>query len=302
MAPFRILPLLLAAASIAALCTPLQAQTDPSQDLSVTSLKVREVPEAVVPKPFPPGSETPGAIQPVQLRSIDQMTEKDRELAADAESSIGEHAGFFALGFDQGKWSYEELICPAMPNHIFLRYTRNNGAGDVSMFTASVPRGGDGRVRIIPIQMRGYSLWSPAPINALTISAFNHIRAEEDPEKTPDWLGTALCYSALAGARFQGKPAKPAASANHDFPAALPATLQVPVQGGGVIEFTDGIETSRLMQWTMTFDRKGKLLKATHTPTGWLTVNAVPQSFGEPQGTPLLPTIKEIDASGNAIP
>jgi hypothetical protein len=72
----------------------------------------------------------------------------------------------------------------------------------VSVFTVSIPRGGDGRVRIIPIQRRGYSLFSPAPINALTISAFNHIRAEEHP-KAPDWLGTGLCYAALAGAHPQ---------------------------------------------------------------------------------------------------
>jgi hypothetical protein len=313
MAPFRILPLIAAAVSIAAVCAPIQAQTDTPEDFSATHLKVRQVPEAVDPEPFALDNETTGPIRPVELRTMDEMTEKDRELAADAEGSVGEHAGFFALGFNQGKWSYEELVCPALPNHIFLRYTRNNGAGDLSLFTASIPRGGDGRVRIIPIQMRGYSLWSPAPINALTISAFNHIRAEEDQDNVPDWLGTALCYSALAGARFQRGSGKSADSAipadstgrpdsrNHEFPAAIPATLQIPERGGAIIEFTDGSVTPRLWQWTMSFDRKGRLLKATHTPAGWLTVNAVPASAGELKGAPVPPTIEAIDSSGSAI-
>ena len=69
----------------------------------------------------------------------------------------------------------------------------------MSVFSASVPRNGAGRVRIVPILKRGYSLFSPAPINALTISAFNHIRAEEGEAANSDWLGNALCYAALAG-------------------------------------------------------------------------------------------------------
>ncbi len=113
------------------------------------------------------------------------MTEKDRMQAADAEASIGERAHYAGLEFNQGKWSYQQVVCPVFRNHIFLRFMRNNGVGDVSMFTASVPLNGEGRVRIIPIRMRGYSLWSPAPINALTISAFNHIRAEEQPTSLP---------------------------------------------------------------------------------------------------------------------
>ena len=102
--------------------------------------------------------------------------------------------------WSKGQWSYQQVVCPALPNHLFLQYTRNNGVGDVTMFTASIPRGGEGRVRIIPILRRGYSLFSPAPINALTISAFNHIRAEEPDGTSSNWLGNGLCYAALAGA------------------------------------------------------------------------------------------------------
>src|ERR1035437_1701964 len=165
------------------------------------------------PMPFPPGSETPGPAASLEFRApeflqVAQMSPQDRDLAADAESSIGERAGFAGLEFNQGKWNYQQVVCPVLPNHLFLQFTRNNGAGDASVFSASIPRGGDGRVRIIPILRRGYSLFSPAPINALTISAFNHIRAEEHPAKAPEWLATGLCYAALAGgAPPSGAPA-----------------------------------------------------------------------------------------------
>jgi len=224
--------------------------------------------------PFPPvqgDSERPHSIQ---VRNLDQMTEQDRNLAADAEGSIGEHAGYVGLEFNQGNWAYQQLVCPALPNHLFLRFTRNNGAGDVSLFSASIPRNGDGRVRIVPIQMRGYSLFSPAPVNALTISAFNHIRTEEHVDGAADWLGTALCYAALAG----GKPEawtpvdRPEGEA---FTAPMPSVLVIPIRGGAIIRFTDVSNMLRPRVWTMTFDGQGKLLKAAHSPLELVTAKVV---------------------------
>ena len=299
MAQLRTLPLVLAVLSIAALGAFAEAQAQAAPETSATRLKVRTVPDAVPPLPFPPGSEAPGHLAPVEYRSAEQMTQKDLDLEADAESSIAEHAGRIGLEFNQGKWSFRQMVCPALPNHLFLRFLRNGGTGDVSVFTASIPRNGEGRVRIVPIKLRGYSLFSPAPINALTISAFNHIRAEEHPAKTPDWLGTALCYAALAGAHPQ------IASLVEDlesqrFLAAVPAKLEIPVQGGAIVSFTDVAATPRSMEWTMTFDRKGRLLKAAHVPVGQLAVRAVPTGTGEPQGKPLPPTV-DVDSAGGAV-
>ena len=208
----------------------------------------------------------------IEFRSFEQMAEKDRDLAADAESSIGERAGFAGLEFNEGSWAYRQLVCPALSNHLFLQFTRNNGRGDVSVFSASIPRGGEGRVRIIPIQRRGYSLFSPAPVNALTISAFNHILAEEGIKATSDWLGTALCYAALAGAHPQAAPLIDAPE-TPKVPAAPPAVLEVSQGGGAVIRFTDVAAAPRPMEWTMTFNGTGKLLKAGHAPASLEPVN-----------------------------
>jgi len=299
MARLRTLPLVLAVLSIAGLCAFAEAQTEAVQGASATHLKVRPVPEAVPPMPFPPGSETPGPVAPIEFRSASQMTQKDADLEADAESSIAEHTARIGLQFTRGAWSYRQLVCPALPNHLFLRFLRNGGTGDVSVFTASVPRNGEGRVRIVPIQLRGYSLFSPAPINALTISAFNRIRAEEHPAKTPDWLGTGLCYAALAGAHPQLANLVDDLE-SQKFLTAAPAKLEIPVQGGAIVSFTDVAAAPRTMVWTMTFDRKGRLLKAAHLPVGQLAVHAVPPSAGEPKGTPLPPTI-DVDPQGNTV-
>jgi hypothetical protein len=254
---------------------PIHGQTGTESPAEANPPQEKAIPNPVRLKPYFTDSMDPRRSHSVEFRTVDQMSKKDRLLAANAESSIAEHAKYADLDFNQSGWSYQQVICPALPNHVFLRFLRNNGAGDVSMFTASIPRGDEGRVRIIPIQRRGYSLFSPAPINAITISAFNHIRAEEnpdqDPAKAPDWLGTGLCYAALAG----GHPLAASISedpASQRFPAASTALLDVGRGGGAVLSFTDVSAPPRPMRWSMTFDRKGRLIKGSHSPAGLLSI------------------------------
>jgi len=280
----KLLPFVLSIAVFASLCAAAQAQAGPSD--STHAQQGKPVPEVVRPMPFPIASPVPRTALAVEFRAAEKMTEKDRLLEADAESAIGEKAGFADLGFNVGKWSYQQIVCPALPNHLFLGFTRNNGVGDVSLFSASIPRNGEGRVRIIPIQRRGYSFFSPAPINALTISAFNHIRAEEQSDQAPDWAGTALCYAALAGAHPEAEvPADSAA--DRKYPQNPHAILNIPDRGGAIIEFTDVTVRPRPMTWTLSFNGKGRLLKATHAPAGLIAAKAVPAIPVDGQGRPV---------------
>jgi hypothetical protein len=244
---------------------------------------------------FLPDNETQGPAASLEFLRFERMTRQDRDLEADAESSISQRAGFAGLEFNQGKWNYQQVVCPALPNHLFLQFARNNGTGDVSAFSASIPRGGNGRVRIIPILRRGYSLFSPAPINALTISAFNHIRAEEHPVKAPDWLGTGLCYAALAGAKpeiglLEGTDLP-------QMPSAPTAKLVIPLRGSAIIQFTDVSNAPREMEWTMTFNGKGRLLKATHSRAPQLRTKiaeCAPVKVAEKSVRPVILTEKAI--------
>jgi hypothetical protein len=294
-APFLICASLLA-------CVSAEAQensrpdSQPGQGIFVpqsTPIRVRKATPR--PMPFLPGSEDSALATLLEFRSVDRMNPRDRDLAADAESTIGERAGFAGLEFNQGKWSYQQVVCSALPGHLFLQFTHNNGTGDVSVFSASIPRSGDGSVRIIPILRRGYSLFSPAPINALTISAFNHIRAEEHTNALSDWLATGLCYAALAGAHPQiGSPEE---TDVQNLPAAPPSQLFIPQQGDAVISFVDVAAKPRPMQWSMTFNDKGKLLKATHSPAPYTTEKALQVPTVEVQGRP----VPSADSAGKAI-
>jgi hypothetical protein len=277
--------ILMAAVASAVPGVTVAAQTA-AREAPMSHGKSKLVPPAVSPAPFSTDGSNRQAALSIEFRTAAQMAEKDRYLAADAESSVAEHAGTDGFAFEQGKWSYQQVVCPALPNHLFLQYTRNNGVGDVTMFTASIPRGGEGRVRIIPILRRGYSLFSPAPINALTISAFNHIRAEEPEGTSSNWLGNGLCYAALAGAHPQVP--KPDEELDSDGPApALTAAMGVEVGGGEVIQFADIGAKPKPMEWTMTFTPKGKLVSAKHFPAPLFAEKRVPQSAPELKSRPV---------------
>ena len=274
MVSFRISPTRLAANLLVAVSCLAASLSGHSQ----SSKHERTVPAPVEAKPFQTSATRQTPLYTVEFRSADQLTQQDRLLLADAESSIAEHAGFAGLEYQQSNWNYRQIVCPSFPNHLFLRYTRNNGTGDVSVFSASIPRNGEGRVRIVPILKRSYSLFSPAPINALTISAFNHIRTEEGETANADWLGNALCYAALAGSQPQILPVDAAPAVHKPIPA-LRAVMEVQTQAHGMelIRFADAASRPHSMEWTMTFTHQGKLIKATHSPASMASANSVPQ-------------------------
>jgi hypothetical protein len=283
----RIFSAALAVAAVCAFCLPVHAQSAP-RSVPEASVNPKPIPEASlnpkpiagrkVPVPFPTGADPLEIARSIRLLAPEEMAEPDRLLEANSESSIAERAGYADIAFNQGAWSYRQVACPALPNHLFLRFTRNNGAGDESVFSASIPRNSEGHIRVIPIERRSYSLFSPAPINALTIAAFNRIRSEDQPGPAPDaaaiptpdspasWLGTALCYAALAGANPMAAPLN---TANGKvYPAAPAPSLEIPSEGGAIIRFTDfSAERNaslRPMAWSLIFNGNGKLLKATH--------------------------------------
>jgi hypothetical protein len=260
-------------------CAALSAQTDGSTSQGhvkaipapATGYEVAGGPVKMVPAArlyplsiFDVDNHQADAARSIGVLSEDQMTREDRDLLANAESSIQERAGVENLEFNEAGWTYHQLVCPALPRHLFLRFTRDDNTRQMSMFSAAIPRDGNGRLHIIPIVRKGYSLFSPAPIGALTIAAFNRIRTEEGEGASADWLGTGLCYAALTGAN----PILPVpvSAEDSEMPAMIPPTLAMSAEGGATILFADTSVPSKPMQWTMVFDARNRLIKATHSP------------------------------------
>ena len=250
----------------AAICAPCKAQTNGNSNVHIQPAQTNEI-----SPPFSVEVSTSERAKRIEFRSESQMTPEDRRLVADAASMIQKMADVEGIEFNRDKWNSQQMICPALPDHIFLLFTHNGGVGDVSEFSAAISRSRVGHVRIVPIQRRGYSLFSGAPINAMTISTFNQIRADERSNESRDWLTTGLCYAALSGAHLDISPATEKQEDDQTFGLTTPI-IQVLGRGGVIIHFVVAASTPHPMEWTLEFDVKGKLLKATDTPASFRVV------------------------------
>ncbi len=235
-------------------------QVPPSRDLTPFSVDPKLSPNAKL----------------IEFHAESEMTQPDRDLAASAQASVRKDAALAGIEFGAGKWTYEQLVCQALPGHLFLLYRGDNGAGDVTIFSAAISRAGNDRVRIIPVRRRGFSLFSPAPVNALTIAAFNRIRMSEPANPDADWLAVALCYAALTGAHPMTSPVQDK-SQEPSLTFSFPPTLEVGVDGESTVRFVDGSGQRQPMEWALTFNGKGQLLKVINSAVPAYPVKAVPQ-------------------------
>jgi hypothetical protein len=251
--------------------------------------------EVIHPKgmssPFPLDARTgQGEGHALDFRSPEQMTAADRELADAGQAEITRRAGL--LGFDlgndgkeQGSWGYEQAVCPVFSQHVILEYSRSNGPGDVTLFSAVIPRG-EGHVRVIPVRRRSYSLFTPAPSNTLTLNDFNHMVLEGQEGLSPDWLTLGLCYAALAGGHV--RPALLAQTPQAEvYPLLAPATLTVSAKGGAEVRFDDETPHTNAMEWALTFAQDGHLLKVRHSVSRVLVERPVTGNAAEVRGAPV---------------
>ena len=255
---------------------PYPVKPVPSES-STMPYHARPVPQPKAVVPFS-NTASPGAIEHfISYRSQEQMSQSDRDLAAKTQPAIRDAAAFAGIEYDKEKWSYRQLQCQALPGHLLLLFTGDSGAGDMSLFSAAIPRAGKGRVRVIPVQRRGFSLFSPAPVNALATAAFNRIRAQEPGNQPADWLATGLCYAALTEPRLEVS-ASPGPSPRPNLALSFPPTLEVGVDGEATVRFVNVAEPRQPMQWILTFDHKGQLLKVLHFPTPAYATKIVPKN------------------------
>lgn len=231
-------------------------------------------PAVEISSPFAMNAQASERVNAIAFLSQKMMTAQDRQIVQDASRTIDQMAALRGFDMKQGDWNYQQIACPIFPEQVLLFYTRDNGVGDVSEFTAILPRSGKQPVRILPILRRSFSLFDPAPVNAITIAIFNAVRAEQHPARKVDWLTTGLCYAALSGVNVQVAPVRQKGMPNISL--APNSLLQIEADGTASVRFLDVGNPQRVMSWDLGFDRGGKLLRVAVTPVPALETKVVP--------------------------
>lgn len=232
-------------------------------------------PAADVNSPFAIDAPASQRADAIAFLPQDAMSTQDRQAVRDHWSLIERQAELRGFDLERGNWSDQQIACPVLPSQILLLFSRDNGARDVSEFSAVVPRGGTASVRVLPILRRGYSLFTPVAVNPLAIAYFNGVRANEHLDRKVDWLATSLCYAALTGAHIQLPPVQNGA-ANQTFSPATNALLQVEENGAAMIRFLDIEDPQQMKSWNSAFDKDGKLMNVSITPVSGLKTTPIP--------------------------
>src|SRR5580692_1763283 len=95
----RTLSLLLTAVLLACICAPLRSQAVKGTPVNGSDPKEKVVPAQAPLLPYFSESPQSARLHAIEFRSVDQMTEKDRLQAANAESSIAESTRYADLEF-----------------------------------------------------------------------------------------------------------------------------------------------------------------------------------------------------------
>jgi hypothetical protein len=200
------------------------------------------------------------------------MPVEDGRAAAASQSAIAASAAIYGYILDSS-YSHRQIACPVAPHHLLLAYQAVQPGGGISRFTAVIARDASQsrtHAQIIPIAHFGVTPFVPAEKNAHTLEVFNGAVTAAPTSRTlaigleegsDPLLVRGLCYLAMIGVAPEALR----------IPTLNAATMQAPVPTVAFLEkglarevFSSQDSDSGYQVWTLTFSRKGELVKAEH--------------------------------------
>ena len=195
--------------------------------------------------------------------SPDQISASDAAILRTRQAEITREAAMFGYDITAGHWTYDQAVCPDIPDAIVLHERSVSRSGLQSLFTALVPRG-EGRVWVVPILYRGATPFESAIGSERMLSVFNHAVPADIAKQAvqPDghWLALAMTFAEIAGA-------EPRVPQNPDVEAGLlsapPPTLHVSqLRGALEVQFTGREAPRQYTVWSITVNGAGRALAA----------------------------------------
>jgi len=201
----------------------------------------------------------------LEHRSADLINNADQELLHARKKELVGEAQFYGYDITTTGWTYDQAICPQLPNSLLLHYLNKFPDGSQSQFTALIPRGA-GRVRIVPVLYRNSSPYSPAVKNPRNFAIFNSLVpadiAKKDSDPEGSWLSLGVCYAEVVG----GRPNVP------DDPSLDTATIKAPVATYRYdaatkqkqVQFSDRDSSKIFKIWTVSLSDDGRVTGASN--------------------------------------
>jgi hypothetical protein len=200
----------------------------------------------------------------LEHRPADAIGADDEAVVHAKQHEIKMEAAMFGYDLNHGRWSYDETVCPAIPNALLLHYRTAAAAnGAQSLFTALVPRG-PGRVLVNPVLYHGATPFAAAIGQNRTMSVFNQVVpaeiAKQDLQPDGHWLTLAICFAEIAGAEPRVPEHPELETALVKAPA--PTIRITEAKGTTEIQFTGREAPTNYTVWSISVNAQGRAVEA----------------------------------------
>jgi hypothetical protein len=264
------IPRLLLLASLAVLSAPAQTPQAPNQDLFPG---VRATPSNT---PFPgvtpvPIANTPLSPAPsvISLEHLEpgQMNAADYDVVSNLSPELSKQAALANFDISSPAWHYQQIVCPAFPDYVFLAFNHGADESGSSRFAAMLPRD-SAQVRIVSTYAHGLLPFDASWNRPGTFEVFNGILRQERGT-TPlsharNWLMIAVCYAELSGYPVQVLNLSRLPDTSLDLLRldANQAQMSIESDQSADVTFSDVSRPTITTNWTLHFDRHGQITSA----------------------------------------
>jgi hypothetical protein len=258
---------LLLLASLAVLSAP--AQT-PQADLfpGVTATPTKTAFPGVTPVPI---ATTPLSVPPsvIALEHLEpgQMNAADYDVVSNLSPELSKQAALANFDISNPGWHYQQIMCPAFPDYLFLAFTHGADESGSSRFAAMLPRN-SAQVRIVSTYAHGLLPFDASWNRPGTFEVFNGMlrqeRGMEPLSHARNWLMIAVCYAELSGYPVQVLNYTPLPGQSLDLLRLDANQPQMVIENdqSADVTFSDVSRPTITTNWSLHFDRHGQITSA----------------------------------------
>jgi hypothetical protein len=218
-----------------------------------------------------------------------QMSAADRALLAQREVEVSSAASFYGFDISDRHWSYQQIVCRTLPDHMMLSFENDSLEHGRSHFVAVVPADG-AKVQVVTDYAHGLLPFHAAWERSTAYEVFNRMtatdRGEHELGPQSHWLNLSMCFVALTG--HLPKAAEPTESveASEALTKRNGSTPIILIEPGkdAEVHFSD-VSEARTGNWRLRFDDRGRLTKAELDTVDPMKTRVVPMS-------PIIPSIE----------
>jgi hypothetical protein len=261
---------LLLLASLAVLSAPGQTPQPPNQDLfpgvPATPTKtafpgVTAVPIATTPLSVPPSVIALEHLEPGQMNAADY------DVVSNLSPELSKQAALANFDISNPGWHYQQIMCPAFPDYVFLAFTHGADESGSSRFAAMLPRN-SAQVRIVSTYAHGLLPFDASWNRPGTFEVFNgmlrDVRGMEPLSHAHNWLMISVCYAELSGYPVQVLNYTPLPSKSLDLLRLDANQPQMVIESdqSADVTFSDVSRPTITTNWSLHFDRHGQITSA----------------------------------------